>query len=348
MSASAVSASDPGVTPGAAIDFGTAPDGSTVRRVAIGAGRLSATLMTWGAGVQDLRIRGHDAPLVLGFDTFEPYLSHSPYFGVTAGRYANRIGRGRFTLDGERHVVDANENGRACLHGGSLGTGQRNWTLVTAGGDHATFTLLDPDGWMGFPGDLSITVDYRVTPQDWLVIGFEATSSAPTLCNLAHHSYFNLDDGGAGPVTGHRMTIAAGAYTPVDSALIPTGEVLPVEGTPFDFVVPREIGGAVPYDHNWCLSAGREPLRQAAWLQGAHSGVDMEVWTTEPGLQFYAGHGLDVAVPGLGGRRYGPNAGLCLEAQVWPDAPNKPWFPQAVLRPGETYRQETHYRFRLP
>jgi aldose 1-epimerase len=205
---------------------------------------------------------------------------------------------------------------------------------------------------MGFPGAIDISCTYRLVAPGRLTVSFKATADKPTLCNLAHHSYFNLDDGGAGDILDHRMMIAASAYLPVDDELIPTGVVMPVDGTPFDFRISRPVrermdGEQIGYDHNFCLSASRQPLRLAAWAQGAHSSVEMDVWTTETGLQFYAGKNAGRTVPGLGGRQYGPYAGFAMEPQVWPDSPNRPYFPQALLRPGETYGQETEYRFRL-
>ena len=203
---------------------------------------------------------------------------------------------------------------------------------------------------MGFPGALDATCTYTIKPEGRLCVELSATSDAPTLCNLAHHSYFNLDDGGSGDILDHRLQIDAAAYLPVDDELIPTGVVEPVEGTAFDFRRARTIrmapgGEQVIYDHNFCLSAERGALRRIVRAEGASSGVAMEVWSTEPGVQFYAGHKAARTVPGLGGRSYGPYCGFCLEPQIWPDSPNRPYFPQAVLRPGETYRQVTEYRF---
>lgn len=331
--------------------FGTTAEGETVHRFTISGGGLTASVMNWGAVVQDLRLAGHDAPLVLGFDRFEDYPVHSPFMGAIAGRYANRIRGGRFRLEGERYQVDTNFLGKHMLHGGALGFGKRVWTVALHGSDFVTLTLHSPDGDMGFPGTLEATCTYRLKIPGTLSVELTATCDRPTLCNLTHHSYFNLDDGGAGDVLDHRLMLAAAAYLPVDEELIPTGVVQPVDGTPFDFALARTVrmeieGEQVVYDHNFCLAAARGPLRQAAWLQGASSGVEMEVWTTEPGLQFYAGHKVARSVPGLGGRTYGAYAGLALEPQIWPDSPNRPYFPQAVLWPGGLYRQVTEYRFR--
>ena len=332
-------------------DFGITPEGAAVRRISISGGGLRAAVLTWGAVVQELWLDGHDRPLTLGFERLDDYPDHSIYYGAIVGRYANRIAHGRFILDGERFAAEGNDNGHT-LHGGSRGIDKRNWELAGHGTDSVTLTLRDPDGAMGFPGNLDISCTYRLQPPGTLAIELSAMTDQPTLCNLAHHSWFNLDDGGAGDILGHRLTIAASAYLPTDAECIPTGAVLPVDGTEFDFRHARTIRvpegmRPVEYDHNFCLAAVHRPLTQAAWVQGAHSGVEMEVWTTEPGLQFFSGNLPPRDVPGLRGIRYGRHAGLCLEPQVWPDSPNRPYFPQAVLRPGEQYRQTTEYRFRI-
>ena len=331
-------------------EFGRTADGETVRRVTIVGGGLTAHVLTWGAVVQDLRLAGHEPPLVLGFDRFEDYPVRSPFFGAIAGRYANRIRHGRFDLDGRTVQVDTNFLGKHLLHGGIKGIGKRVWTIAETGADFVRLTLADRNGEMGFPGNLDIECLYALE-DGALKVGLTARTDTPTLCNLAHHSYFNLDDGGMGNVLGHRLTIDGDRYVPVDGEWIPTGGTLDVAGTPFDFRGMREIawqedGSQFVYDHNWCFAAGHRPLTKAVRLEGARSGVAMEVWTTEPGVQFYAGHKLAVD-GGLGGRSYGAFAGLCLEPQIWPDAPNNADFPQAVLRPGETYEQATEYRFSI-
>ncbi|MGC4024081.1 MAG: aldose epimerase family protein [Mesorhizobium sp.] len=332
--------------------FGTTPDGETVQRFAISGGGLTAQIMTWGAVVQNLRLEGHDAPLVLGFDKFDDYPEHSPYFGAVPGRYANRIGNARFTIDGQLFKTDPNFLGKHTLHGGSKGYGKRNWSVALHGPDFVTLTLHSADGEMGFPGALEASCTYRLKNPGTLSIELNATANEATLCNLTNHSYFNLDDGGASDTLDHHLQINAAAYLPVDDELIPTGVVQPVTGTPFDFSKPRPIrhmkaGEQFVYDHNFCLASTHGKLRRAAWARGAKSGVEMEMWTTEPGVQFYGGHKVAREQPGLGGRQYGPHAGFCLEAQVWPDAPNRPYFPTAMLRPGETYHHVTEYRFRL-
>lgn len=332
--------------------FGTTEEGEAIHRFEIAGGGLTAQILTWGAVIQDLRLDGHLPPLVLGFDAFADYPAHSPYFGAIAGRYANRIRNGRFTIDGQRYQADTNFLGKHLLHGGSRGTGKRIWQVGERGGDFINLRQTEPAGWMGFPGALDISCSYRLKQGGTLAVALSATCDAPTVCNLTQHSYFNLDDGGSSDILDHRLMLNASAYLPVDGEMIPTGLVQPVEGTWFDFTRARPIrmeaeGSQVAYDHNFCLAAARGPLRHAAWAQGAASGVEMEVWTTEPGIQFYAGHKVARQRTGLGGRPYGAHAGFCLEPQVWPDAPNHPYFPQAILRPGETYRQLTEYRFRL-
>jgi aldose 1-epimerase len=331
--------------------FGATGDGEAVERLSIAGGGLSACILTYGAIIQELRLAGHDAPLTLGFPRLEDYFDHSLYFGAIVGRYANRIAGGKFVVDGERFETDANDRGNT-LHGGAQGLDRRVWQVTAQGADFVTLSIHDPAGAMGFPGALEISCTYRLKPPATLAVELKATCDRPTLCNLAQHSYFNLDDGGRGSILDHRMTVAAAAYTPVDAQCIPTGEVLPVQGTAFDFVVPRKIryrpGEQTEYDHNFCLSASRRPLSQAAWVQGARSGVEMEVWTTEPGLQFYTGQFPDRQRPGLDSITYRSFAGFCMEPQVWPDSPNRPYFPQAVLRPGEEYRQVSEFRFRPP
>lgn len=325
--------------------FGRCPEGE-VRRVTITGGGLTAHIINWGATLQDLRLDGHAAPLVLGFDTFEPY-PVSPHFGATLGRYANRIANGRFILDGERYQLDQNEHGKNTLHGGRKGYSRRLWDFAGDGADFVTLKLHSPDGDMGFPGILDAVCTYRVKPGGVLSIELSATSDAPTLCNLTNHSYFNLNDGGASDILRHRIVIDAGAYLPVDGQAIPTGVVQPVDGTPFDLRLATEIGASgTQYDHNFCLSPDKGPLRRAAWAQGASSGVEMETWTDQPGVQFYMAHKLEPLPSGLEGITYPVSAGFCLETQIWPDAPNRPYFPQAVLRPGDTYRHLTEYRFR--
>ncbi|TFL19941.1 aldose epimerase family protein [Jannaschia formosa] len=303
---------------------------------------LTATFIGLGAVLHDLRLDGHAPPLVLGLADTAHYPEHSNYMGATAGRYANRIGGARFVLDGTEYQLDPNFLGRHHLHGGSAGIGKREWEVTEHGVDRIAFAIDLADGEMGYPGAMRVEAVYACAPDATLRVDYRATAEAPTLCNLAHHSYWCLDDGPT--VADHVLTVAADRYTPVDEDLIPTG-VAPVEGTGFDFRQGRALAQPGLLDHNLCLSDGRTALRDVAWLRSARSGLTMTLATTEPGLQVYDGGKLNTQVPGLEGRTYRAHAGVALEPQFWPDSPNRPDFPDAVLRPGETYHQTTTYRF---
>ncbi|HLP67223.1 MAG TPA: aldose epimerase family protein [Rhizobium sp.] len=328
--------------------FGQTAAGEPVYRVTLVGGGLTMKVITWGAVIQDLRLEGHSHPLVLGFETFDDYPLHSPYFGATPGRCANRIANGRFTLDGREYQLERNENGVGHLHGGSDGIAKRNWDIVSLAPDRVEMAIVDPDGRAGYPGNCSITATYTLQEHGVLSVVYTSSTDRPTLANVCQHSYFNLD--GGEDALGHDLMLAADAYLPVDDRLIPTGEVRPVDGTPFDFRTMSPMnhqwgGERVLYDHNFCLSPSRVGKRTVAIARSITSGVAMEVRTTEPGVQFYAGAKLNVPVAGLEGRRYAPFAGFCLETQTWPDAVNHSNFPNAVLRPGEVLRQETEYVF---
>ncbi|TRL37017.1 aldose epimerase family protein [Rhizobium straminoryzae] len=329
--------------------FGTTPKGETVYRVKISGGGLTAHVITWGAVIQDLRLEGHDAPLVLGFDHFDDYPKYSSYFGATPGRVANRIGKGRFTLDGKSYQLDLNQNGDTHLHGGSDGLGKTNWTIVAHAENKVILQVTDPDGRGGYPGNCTVTATYELKADGVLNVLYESVTDQPTLANICQHTYFNLD--GRDDVLGHDIMIAADHYLELDEHQVPTGTLVPVAGSAMDL---RELGpvrrtgpdgGQVEFDHNFCLSGERVEKRSVALVRSVNSGVTLEVRTTEPGVQLYAGFKLKPTVPGLSGKLYGPYAGLCLETQIWPDAINHAGFPNAVLRPGEVLRQETDYVF---
>jgi len=328
--------------------FGQTADGQTVHRVTLEGGGLTAKIMTWGATLQDLRLEGHAAPLTLGFPDFESYPAHSPYFGQTPGRHANRIAGGRFVLDNVAYQLECNEGEINHLHGGSEGTAKRVWTLESHGADYAVFSIIDPDGQSGYPGTMKIETRYELLSGGCMAITYTSVTDRPTLANIAHHSYFNLD--GSGDILDHELMIAADHYLPVDAQQIPTGEIATVEGTDFDFRELRPIrrdgpDGQVPYDHNFCLSSEREEIRTIALARSINSGIAMELRTTEPGLQFYTGFKITPSVPGLTGKLYSACAGLCLETQSWPDSPNHAGFAGAVLRPGEKLVQRTEHVF---
>lgn len=325
------------------MSFGVMPDGAAVERHRIEGGGLVAHVLSYGAVLQDLRLDGHEAPLVLGFEEFAPYLMDSPYFGAIAGRCANRIGEGRFELDGKAYQVDQNFQSRHHLHGGAKGTGKRNWTVEVAAKDRITLRIDLADGEMGYPGNMVVRCTYACLADGVFDVRLEAETDAPTLCNFAHHTYWNLDGGAT--TRDHLMQVDADRMTVVDDGFIPTGESRDVSGTRYDFRAERPIYDDVFIDHNLCLSDTRQGLRRIGSLRSSLSGVAMEVCSSEAGLQVYDGFKLDIAPPGLGGRQYGANAGLALEPQVWPDAINHNGFPSAVLRPGETYKQHTQFAF---
>ncbi len=328
--------------------FGTTPDGNPVERVTLTGGGLTMNLLSWGCVVQDLRLDGFAFPLVLGFEQFDDYPEHSRFFGSTAGRYANRIANGRFVLDGNEYQCDQNFLSKHTLHGGSNSLGTRNWRFGEITNDSAVLEITDPDGEMGFPGECEIKAIFQLKAEGRLCIRYEAVCDAATLINLAHHSYFNL--AGEGDILDHELRIDADQFLPVDEEAIPLGEPQPVAGTVYDFRELRPIrlvdnDELARYDHNFCLAPARRSVTEVAQVICRSSGIEMLVSTTEPGIQFYDANKLDVPVNGLSGRRYGPRAGFCLEPQIWPDSPNHPDYPQAVLRPGEQYVQETEYRF---
>lgn len=313
-------------------------------RFTLTGGGLRAEVLTLGATLQDLRLEGVAHPLVLGSPDPAAYLGPLRYFGAVVGRFANRIGGARFALDGTEYRLSANQDGRHLLHGGETGTDALIWDVLAQAGDRARLGLVLPDGHMGFPGTLRIACEIALPGAGRLALDLSATTDAPTLCNLAHHGYFNLDGGAS--ILDHRLSVAAEHYLPVDHDLIPTGEVAPVADTRFDYRRARPVGDASGQglDHNFCTARGWGRLRAVARLEGPESGVSLEVWTDAPGLQVYDGAHID-GLKGLDGRVYGRHAGIALETQGWPDAPNRPGFPPAILRPGQTYRHRVEYRF---
>lgn len=315
--------------------FGVTPDGQDVYSFELTGGGLTARVLTWGGVLQDLRLAGVPYSLVLGFPDLNSYLHSKAYIGGNVGRFANRIAQGRASIAGQTYQLDTNFLGKHLLHGGTAGADRQVWTVTTHAETTLSLQLVLTDGHMGFPGELTVELHYRLLPTASLEVEFIATTSAPTLCNFAHHSYFNLDD--AGSIQNHQLQIAANHYLPVDAEAIPTGEIAAVANTAFDFRELTPINWQqAQYDHNFCTADSKQVLRPVAYLQG-QTGVSMTLATTEPGLQFYDGKYLD------GG--FAAHAGLALEPQAWPDAPNHAHFPSAELLPGQVYRQVTHYRF---
>lgn len=325
--------------------------GHEVRAVTLsGTGGLRARLLTWGVRLAELWVpdrSGTLADIVLGHDNLADWQAHGTYLGATCGRYANRIAGGRFTLDGRAVQVDCNE-GANHLHGGAQGFDLRHWQIESHSDTHATFTTTAPDGDMGYPGTLTARATYRLDAG--LVIELTATTDAPTVVNLVNHAYFNLAGQGSGDVMAQHLRVEAGHYLPVDAQLIPTGEVLSVAGTAFDFRSPRPIGAALPgpggFDHNLCLSAplGADGLRPCLQATDPVSGRRMRLSTTEPGVQLYTGAHF-AGTPGKAGARYPRFAGFAAETQRFPDSPNRPQFPSARLDPGQTYRHVMRFDF---
>jgi aldose 1-epimerase len=342
--------------------FGVMRDGVEVDLYTIRAGRLEMRTITYGGIIVSLRTpdrAGRLEDVVLGHETLEGYLDHSPYFGAIVGRYANRIANGRFSLDGETHRLATND-GAQHLHGGHRGFDKTIWkatpfALPTESG--VSFALTSPDGTEGYPGTLSASVTYTLTERDELCVEYDASTDRATIVNLSQHSYFNLAGPRGNDVLDHVLTIDADQFTPVDATLIPTGEIAPVDGTPFDFRTPARIGSRIGdehvqlaraggYDHNFVLRRpDADSLAHAVRVSEPASGRTLDVRTTEPGLQFYSGNFLDGTIRGKEGRIYGHRAGFCFETQHFPDSPNQPSFPSVVLRPDESYRSRTVFAF---
>jgi aldose 1-epimerase len=342
--------------------FGTLADGTKVHSWSLENGGTRLKVLSYGGIVQSLETpdrRGRYANVSLGFDNLADYVSSSPYFGALIGRYGNRIGKGRFTLDGTTYQLSVND-GDNSLHGGAQGFDKRVWDVepFTRGTDvglHLRYT--SADGEMGYPGTLRTKVTYTLTRHgDWR-IDYEATTDKATVVNLTNHVYWNLAGESSGTVYDHELSIPASRYTPVDSGLIPTGELAKVAGTPFDFRRTKTVGEDIRVahqqllygkglDHNWVLDKGITARPEwAVTLRDPSSGRTLNIATTEPGLQFYSGNFLDGTLVGTGGTVYRQGDGLCLETQHFPDSPNQPSFPSTVLRPGEVYRSTTVHSF---
>ncbi|GAA0641239.1 galactose mutarotase [Streptomyces thermocarboxydovorans] len=342
--------------------FGELADGTKVYRWSLQNGGTRMKVLSYGGIVQSLEVpdrRGRYANVSLGFDNLDDYVASSPYFGALIGRYGNRIGKGRFTLDGTAYQLSVND-GENSLHGGAQGFDKRVWDVepFTEGPDTGLrLYYTSADGEMGYPGTLKVKVTYTLTRNgDWR-IDYRATTDKPTVVNLTSHVYWNLAGESSGTIYDHELSIEASRFTPVDQGLIPTGEPARVAGTPFDFRRAKPIGRDIRtahqqvlygqgFDHNWVLDKGithRPEL--AATLRDPSSGRTLRISTNEPGLQFYSGNFLDGTLVGTGGNVYRQGDGLCLETQHFPDSPNQPSFPSTVLRPGETYRTTTVHSF---
>jgi aldose 1-epimerase len=340
-------------------NFGKTVDGTAVDLYTLtNANGMKAKIMTYGGIITELHVPdrgGKFGDVVLGFDNLEGYLAEHPYFGAIVGRYANRIAKAKFTLDGKEYTLATN-NGPNSLHGGLKGFDKKVWKAEPRENPDEValnLTYRSADMEEGYPGNLSVSVTYTLTNKNELRIDYRAATDKPTILNLSNHSYFNLAGPASGNVLNHELLLAADEYTPVDDALIPTGEIASVRGTPLDFTDPKTIGsriGEIPakiggYDHNLVLRSGGKKLELAVRAYEPKSGRVMEMLTTEPGVQFYTGNFLDGKLKGKGGVLYQKHQGFCLEAQHYPDSVNQPNFPSVILRPGETYKQSTVYKF---
>ena len=341
-------------------------NGTGVKRLTVmNANGASLVLSNYGATALEMNVPAPDgalADIILGYDTLQEYRQAATYFGATAGRFANRIRRGCFTLDGKTYEVPCNE-GENALHGGPVGFDKYIWDFnCSENGDSVTFTMTSPDGDQGFPGALQVSSTYTLTDEHVIRMDIRATTDVPTLCNIVHHSYFNLAGHDSGDVLAQELMINADFYTPVDEALIITGEVLRVEKTPFDFRELRSIGahidalpsnggagrlddgGSGGYDHNWCLRGEAGQLTHAVTTRDPASGRGFELWTNQPGVHFYTGGYLDASMIGKGSKPLTKFGGYTFETQTFPDSPNLRHVPQGRLDPGQEYHHIMEFR----
>lgn len=342
--------------------FGKFSDGAPATLYVLKNGKgMEATLTNYGATLVSLRVpdrAGKYTDVITGFDSVEGFLGNHPYFGAIIGRYGNRIGNARFTLDGTGYKL-AKNNGENTLHGGVRGFDKVRWqTSQTAppASNSVSFEYVSKDGEEGFPGTLTAVVNYSLTDDNEVVISYSARTDKNTVVNLTNHAYFNLKGQGEGDILEHEVLIHADNFTPVDKGLIPTGKIQSVKNTPFDFTKATAIGARIKdpseqlkfgggYDHNFVLNGQAGQMRIAAEVYEPSTGRVMQVHTTEPGLQFYTGNFLDGSITGKGGKVYGHRSAFCMETQHFPDSPNQPAFPSTVLKPGEVYSTKTAYRF---
>jgi len=340
-------------------DFDTIIDGKQVSLYTLkNTNGMEVYITNYGATIVSVIVPDKDGKMgdvTLGYANIEGYINDTSFMGTIVGRFANRIAKGKFTLDGEEYTLVLN-NGVNTLHGGPTGFYKRVWD-ASQEGNTVNLSYTSVNGEEGYPGNLTVNMSYSLTDNDELIMEYEATTDAPTVVNITNHAYWTLAGEGDSTINDHILTINADHYTPVDSTLIPTGEIAPVEGTPFDFTEGKEIGKdlevedqqlayGMGYDHNWVLNKEEEgELSMAAKLYDPESGRIMEILTTEPGIQFYGGNFMDGSIKGKSGKTYNFRATLALETQHYPDSPNQPDFPSTVLRPGEKYTHKTVHKF---
>jgi aldose 1-epimerase len=342
--------------------YGKLPDGREVSQYTLkNAGGVEVRIINYGAIVTSIRVPDRDgklADIVLGYDSLSGYLGDNAFLGAIVGRYGNRINKGRFKIDGQEYQVTVND-GENHLHGGKIGFNKVLWDAKVgppAAEPALALTYISPDGEEGYPGTVTLTVTYTLTNENELRIDYEGKTDKPTILNPTHHSYFNLTGNPIETILNHELIIDADKITPVDAGLIPTGELADVANTPFDFRKPQKIGLRINepneqlqfghgYDHNWVLNNYDRTVHEVVELYEPLSGRLMEIFTDQPGMQFYSGNFLNGTIRGKNGVQYQHRTGLCLEAQCFPDSPNKPNFPSVILRPGQVYHQRTIYKF---
>lgn len=337
--------------------FGTTPTGEPVELLTLECGKLSCSILTFGAAIQSLIVpdrAGDRVDVALGYDTLEEYMTQGGYLGAVVGRYGNRIAKGRFTLHDKEYTLAVNNNGVNHLHGGNVGFSHRVWKVEELTGSRAVLSLDSPDGEEGYPGHLTARITYTLT-EEGLELHYEAVTDRDTPCNLTNHNYFNLSGHASGSAMDQVVTIFAQKYIPTDATSIPLGEMAPVEGTPMDFRTPRAIGERVEepflqlqqakgYDHSYVIDGQQGTLRPAAMAFSAKTGIHMTAETTLPGMQFYSANYLTER-KGKGGALYAPHHAFCLETQFFPDSPNQPAFPSAILKAGERFDHTTRFLF---
>lgn len=336
-------------------DFTDSRDGKPVSLIVLSnANGMMVELTNYGAAIVSIIVpdaQGKQENVILGYDNINGYYSGNAFFGCIAGRYANRIRNGRFALNGQVYTL-AQNNGQNALHGGVKGFDKQVWDILESTDQSVTFGYISVDGEEGYPGNLAVKVSYVLNADNGLELHYYASTDADTVLNLTNHTYFNLDGAGKGDVLDHVIEIHADAFTPVDDTMIPTGEYRAVEGTPFDFNTPHTIGARIKeqdeqlikargYDHNFIIKGNPGELRLAASAKGPLSGRVLEVWTTQPGMQFYTGNFLDGVTKGA---PFGKRAGFCMETQHFPDSPNQPSFPSVILSKGEVFTSTTIFR----
>lgn len=337
--------------------FGTTRSGEPVELLTLDNGRLSCQILTFGATLHTLSVPDRDGcrqDVVLGYDTLEEYETLDGYLGAVVGRYANRIAKGHFALNGKEYTLACN-NGPNHLHGGNVGFSHRIWTVEELTQTQAVLSLISPDGEEGYPGRLQVQITYQLEG-DALTLRYRSVCDQDTVCNLTNHSYFNLAGHGSGPILDQEMTLFAQSYTPADDTSIPTGSIDSVKGTPMDFRTPTALGTHIDesfqqlqfgrgYDHNFVIDGPIGTLRPAARAYSSKTGITMSVDTTLPGLQLYTANYIETGRPGKNGVSYGPRHAFCLETQFFPDSPNHPDFPSCLLRAGELREDITRFSF---